>query len=77
MEQKQSNNSSVITWVVIGVIVIGGLYLFQQRQERKECEARANAAAVETYDMSSYPNTAQRGQLQAQYEQSYINSSCR
>ncbi len=62
-------------WIVIAVLVLGGIWLFDQKQKTDECKNRALIASVNAYPFSVYPDTV-RGRLQSDYEQRYISQIC-
>ena len=64
----------IVSWVVIIVVVFVALLLLDKKQDRKDCEAMALKASVETYPFEEYPNINQRTQLQKAYEQHYLES---
>lgn len=66
----------LISIIVIIVLVGGGFYFWNEKKERTACEDRAQALAVDYYSMDEYPNVAERGSLQNQYEQRYIAQQC-
>lgn len=64
----------IVLGVILGAIVLVGGYMWNQSLSRKDCEKRATVAATDTYPINKYPDTRERGRLQAMYKQTYMES---
>jgi uncharacterized protein YxeA len=73
-EKTATSGAGIITIVIVIAVIIGGLFLLDKRQARQDCEDRALVAATDQYPINEYPDTAQRSQLQEDYEQRYLQS---
>ena len=73
MSNIESTNSGVVLALIV-IFIISGLFIWDKRQAREDCELRANTASVETYPMNEYPDTNERARLQSDYEQRYLES---
>jgi len=69
-----SNMSKVFALIVVVILVLVGLYFYDKRNDRRDCEDRAVAAAVDTYPPSQYPDTTQREGLQTTYKNRYLET---
>lgn len=65
---------NVITYAIIGVFILGGLWFFDKKQSTNECNDRALAAAIDTYPISEYPDANERDILQKGYIEKYKQS---
>lgn len=77
METPKQQNNKLIGWVIFIAAAVLILALFGKQDDHNKCVERAEQAAIDTYDISTYPNTAERSALQERYKQSYISGSCR
>lgn len=71
---KKSTNWAV--WIIIIVLVLGGIWLFNEKQKMDDCKDRALEAAIDVYPIDDYPDTSERAKQQAEYEQRYISQNC-
>lgn len=61
---------------IVMLLLVGGAIIWSQDKDRRACEDRAVAAAVDWYPASDYPDTNERAQLQEDYKQRYITNEC-
>lgn len=72
----KNNNSGWIVWAVVAAILVLVAAGLSRQHSHNQCVNRAVAAAVDTYGIQQYPNTAVRSQLQDQYKNKYIAQNC-
>lgn len=74
MEYKEQGNNTFISVIVGVAVLLLIIFVASNKQSQSDCNDRAEQAAIETYDMQNYPDTAERGRLQAVYKQTYMES---
>lgn len=70
----KNDGFSEITAIVVAVAIIAIGYAIYHNNNMNDCKSNADKAAIETYPISQYPDTAQRSSLQEAYKQKYLQS---
>jgi hypothetical protein len=71
---SKHGQNKITTVIIIGILIWGGLTLYDRHQAKRDCDYRALAAAIDQYPLSEYPDTQQRDVLQQAYEDKYLET---
>lgn len=76
MNKATRQSEGRIAWIFVIVVIVGGLYILDQKWKLDNCREMALAAAVDEFPISEYPNAGEREILQGDYRREY-ERSCR